>query len=146
MPDLQPTQVTLRHLRVTAYRCFLPDLTGFTGRIAQDQRSAADQTRRLVLWSHYIICSLQMPTAPIAINYCIQSMMFIYCYNPEFASRPKISRKASCRLFSSLQVFHFMQPVPETCRVSWQGLLIDPLSTEHSQRPLKIKGYFNSPV
>jgi hypothetical protein len=52
MPDLQPSQASLRHIRLTAYRCFLPDLTGFTGRIAQDQRSAADQTRRVLMPRH----------------------------------------------------------------------------------------------
>lgn len=31
---------------VTAYRCFLPDLTGFTGHIARDQPSAAGRTRQ----------------------------------------------------------------------------------------------------
>ena len=60
MPGLQPTQVYLRHMRVTAYRCFLPDLTGFTGRIAQDQRSAADQTRRALMLTYYNIGKLNM--------------------------------------------------------------------------------------
>ncbi len=61
MSGLQPSQVSLRHLRVAAYRCFLPDLTGFTGRIAQDQRSAADQTRRFSLCRHYTIRARRMP-------------------------------------------------------------------------------------
>jgi len=56
MSGLHPTQATLRRIRLAAYRCFLPDLTGFTGRIAQDQRSAAAQTRRVLMRRHYITC------------------------------------------------------------------------------------------
>ena len=55
----EPTQACLRRIRLTAYRCFLPDLTGFTGRIAQDQRSTAGRARRYLMLSHYSIWRLK---------------------------------------------------------------------------------------
>ena len=61
MSDLQSTQADLRHLRFTAYRCFLPDLTGFTGRIAQDQRTTAEQARRVLTLRHYITSPRGLP-------------------------------------------------------------------------------------